>query len=319
MKEKATLSLVSKQKKSFKMWYKDLPFLIMVLPGLIFFLLFNYLPMGGLIIAFKQIDYSKGIFGSKWIGLENFNFFLKTPDALNVTKNTILYNSAFIILGLVVSLFFAITLNELRNKRMAKFYQSAMFLPYFLSWVIVSYLVFSFLSADYGIINNVLVKYFGKEAIDWYSNLNAWPFIIVFLNIWKYAGYSTVIYLAAIVGIDESYYEAAAIDGATKWQQITKITLPSLTPVITILTLLSVGRIFNSDFGLFYQATMQLGGGVLKPVADVLDTYVYQSLVKLGDIGMSSAACFYQAIVGFVLVLIANFIIKKIDSDNSLF
>lgn len=298
---------------------KNAPFLIMVLPGLVFFITFNYLPLLGLIIAFKQYRIADGFFKSKFIGLKNFEFFFNTPDALVITRNTVLYNLAFIVLGLLVSMFFAISLSELTSVKLSKFYQSSMFLPYFLSWITISYLAYSFLSAEYGVINNVIFKALGKPAVNWYAEAGVWPYIIIILNLWKYSGYSCVIYLAAIMGIDNSFYEAASIDGASKWQQIIKITIPSIMPVITMLTLLSIGRIFNSDFGLFYQASMQQGGGMLKPTTEVIDTYVYQAMVKLADVGMASAAGLYQSVVGFVLVLGSNLFVKKINSDYSLF
>lgn len=302
-----------------KVFRENKIFLLMVLPGSILFLIFNYLPMAGTLIAFKRINYALGFIKSPWVGLKNFMFFLNSPDAFSITRNTILYNLAFIVLGLIVAVGMAIALNELCNSRLAKLYQTTLLLPYFLSWITISYLLFSFLNPRYGLVNHMLLKIFGIEGPNWYASLNAWPFLLIFLNLWKYTGYHTVIYLAAIAGIDSEYYEAASIDGANKWQQITKITLPNLVPLMTILTILAVGRIFHADFGLFYQATLQLGNGILKPVSDVLDTYVYTALMETGDLGMASAAGFYQAIVGFVLVLTTNSIVRKIDKENSLF
>lgn len=291
----------------------------MLLPGVILLLSFNYLPMIGLLLAFKKINYVTGLWHSKWVGFDNFEFFISTPDAFRITRNTVLYNLAFMGLGLVFAVLFAIALSQLRNPRLSKLYQSALFLPYFLSWVVVSYLVFSFLSPQYGLVNRVFFNLFGKEPIDWYTTQGPWPYIIIFLNLWKYVGYNAIIYLAGITGIDKTYYESAAIDGATKWQQVKNITLPHLKPIMIIMTILSLGRIFNGDFGLFYQATLQLGNGFLKPVGDVIDTYVYSALIKSGDIGMASAAGFYQSIVGFVLVLTVNYIVRKINKEDSLF
>jgi putative aldouronate transport system permease protein len=299
-------------------------FYLMLSPGVILLIVFHYLPMAGVLIAFKRFTYGghgflNSFLNSKWVGLDNFKFFIQTPDAFNITRNTVLYNFTFIFLGLAIPVITAIALNEIRNVKLAKFYQSAIFLPYFLSWIVVSYLLFSFLNSDFGIMNRVVLKALGIEGISWYSTTNVWPFIFTFLNVWKYAGYGCVIYFATIAGIDAEYYEAAAIDGASRWQRITKITLPFLKPVMIITTILAIGRIFNADFGLFYQASLGLGNGALKPVGDVIDTYVYQALINTGDIGMSAAAGLYQAVIGFILVLSSNYIVRKISNENSLF
>ncbi|MGE5551743.1 MAG: ABC transporter permease [Bacteroidota bacterium] len=291
----------------------------MMLPGTILFIIFSYLPMFGTVIAFKEINYGLGFFNSPWVGLKNFKFLVNSPDFIGITRNTVVYNLIFIALGLVVSVAIAVALSELRNKRLNRFYQTTMLLPYFLSWITASYLLYSFLNARYGVVNQLLMKLFGVEGPDWYSTLSAWPFLLVFLNLWKYTGYRVVIYLAAITSIDTDYYEAAAIDGASKWQQITKITLPSLVPLMIILTILALSNIFHGDFGLFYQATMRLGEGILKPVGDVIDTYVYIALMEANDLGMSSAAGLYQAVVGFLLVLVTNYFIRKVDKEKSLF
>lgn len=297
---------------------------LMLSPGLVLLLVFHYLPMAGILLAFKRLTYSSTSFidnfmKSKWVGLENFRFFIETPDALTITRNTILYNITFIILGLVFPVFCAIALNEITNIKLSKFYQSTMFLPYFLSWIVVSYLLFSFLNSDLGIMNRVVLKALNIEGISWYSTTSVWPFIFTILHLWKYAGYGCVVYFATISGIDPEYFEAATIDGATRWQRIKYITIPLLKPVMIITTILAIGRIFNADFGLFYQASLGLGSGILKPVGDVLDTYVYQALVNSGDIGMSAAAGLYQAIIGFILVLTSNLIVSKVSSENSLF
>lgn len=302
---------------------KNFPFVFMVLPGALLLLIFAYLPMAGIFIAFKNMKfYSNSIFTnffqSEWVGFKNFEFFFKTPDAFTITKHTVLYNLVFIILGVIIPVACAICLNEI-SRGMARFYQSTMLFPYFLSWVVVSYLVYSLLNPDYGMVNRTLENILGKEAIDWYTNLNAWPFIFCLLNVWKYSGYGTVIYLAAITGISSEFYESATIDGASKWQQVIYITIPNLRQIMCILTILAVGRIFNGDFGLFYQASMQLGSGFLKPVGEVIDTYVYGALVQVGDIGMASAASLYQSVVGCILVIASNMLVRKIDRDSALF
>lgn len=277
--------------------------------------------MFGTVIAFKDFKIHRdgffaSVLNSKWVGLENFNFLFSTEDAYIITRNTILYNLALISLGLVLAVGIAITLNELVNKRMAKVYQTAMFMPYFLSWVIISFFTFSFLSVDKGILNQVVV-YFGGDPISWYGDTRFWPYILIFMGIWKSIGYSSVVYLAAIAGIDKSYYEAAMIDGASKWQQIKFITLPLLKPLMVTLTILAIGGIFRSDFGLFYQIPRD--SGVLYSVTNVIDTYIYRSMSTTGNLGMSTAAGLYQSIVGFIMVLVTNSIVKKISKENAIF
>ena len=240
-----------RRKKRFSVRSSDGALTAMMLPGLIFMIAFSYLPMVGVIIAFKRVNYAQGIFGSPWVGFENFEFFLKSSDAFLITRNTLLYNLAFIMLGLIVSVFCAVALNEIRRKYVRNFYQTAMFLPYFLSWVTVSYLVYAFLNPDYGFINKQILERFGFEGISWYNEPKYWPFLIIFIQLWKTIGYNTVMYFATIVGFDDSYFEAAAIDGASRIQQIRYITIPSLVPTMIILTILQIGKIFHADFGLF--------------------------------------------------------------------
>jgi putative aldouronate transport system permease protein len=240
-----------------------------------------------------------------------------SSDAWVITRNTILYNLVFIVLTLVFAVTFAILLNELRNRYLSNIYQSVMFLPYFLSAVIVGYLGYSMLSEEFGFLNNMILAPLGIHQIAWYSEPKYWPYILPIVYIWKNIGYSIVIYLAAITGIDKEYYEAAITDGATKWQLIINITLPSIKPMMIILTLLGIGHILNADFGLFYQ--LPLDAGALYSTTNVIDTYVYRALMRLGDTGMSSAAGLYQAVVGFVLVVSVNLLVRKIDRENALF
>ncbi|OPA80562.1 sugar ABC transporter permease [Paenibacillus selenitireducens] len=295
--------------------------LIMILPGTIWFLVFAYLPMFGTVLAFKDFRISRdgffaSVMNSEWVGFKNFEYLFSTNDAYIITRNTILYNLAFILLGLVISVTFAILLSELVNKKMAKVYQTGMFLPHFLSWVIISYFAFTFLSMDKGVLNQI-ITFFGGEKISWYSESKYWPFILIFVGIWKGVGYNSVIYLASITGIDKSYYEAAVIDGATKWKQIRYITIPLLKPLMIILTILAIGGIFRSDFGLFYQ--LPKDSGALYPVTNVIDTFVYRGLMNMGDVGMSTAAGLYQSLVGLVLILIANYIVRKLERDHAIF
>lgn len=305
---------MSKGKKIFRKWA---PVYLMMLPGLLYLLINNYMPMAGLAIAFKKVNYSVGIFKSPWCGLENFRFLFSTKDAWSITRNTLGYNFAFIIVNTVLGIAIAILISEIRSKVGKTIYQSAVLLPFLMSYVIVSYIVYAFLSGDTGMVNNSILAAFGIDPINWYAEPKYWPFIIVFVNFWKGVGYGVLIYIAGIAGIDSSFYEAAALDGATKWQQICKITLPALVPSIITLTLLNIGRIFYSDFSLFYQVPMNTG--MLYDVTQTIDTYVYRGLLTLGDVGMSSAAGFYQSCVGFILVMLSNVIVRKISPDNALF
>lgn len=292
-------------------------FLLMVVPGTLLAVVFSYLPMFGIVVAFKKIDYAKGIFGSPWVGMKNFNFLFGYPDLKIILRNTLGYNIMFIILGAVIPVTLAMLLSQLRNKRMSKVYQTVMMLPNFMSWVVVSYIVFAFLSFRLGIVNTMLLKELGKAPVDWYSETKLWPFLIIFLNVWKSFGYNTVVYLAAIAGIDGALYEAAAIDGATRRQQMRYITLPELSNIVIIMMILGIGRIMTSDFGMFYNVPMEKGA--LFPVTNVISTFVYRSLKVNGDIGMSSAAGFFQSVIGFVLVVLTNGIVKRIDESKSLF
>jgi putative aldouronate transport system permease protein len=293
------------------------PLFLLMIPGLTYLIINNYLPMLGMIIAFKDINYSKGIMGSDWVGFNNFEYLFKTTDAFIITRNTLLYNGVFIVLTTVLAISLAILLNEIGKKWFQRFYQSVLLLPYLISMVIVSYLVFALLSGDTGFINRTIVPMLGIDEISWYSEKQYWPYILTIVHLWKGVGYLCVIYLASIISIDQGYYEAAALDGATKGQQIRFITVPLIFPVITIMTLLAIGRIFYSDFGLFYQVPMD--SGVLSETTNVIDTYVYRALMNLGDVGMSSAAGVYQSIVGFILVIVSNFAVRKYSKENALF
>ena len=296
---------------------KDLPLLFLCLPGVIYLIINNYMPMFGLFIAFKDINYAKGIFGSDWAGLKNFEFLFATNDAFIMIRNTILYNIAFIVIGTVLSVFVAILFSEMGANIFAKIYQAGMVFPNLVSMVIVAYIAYAFLNSSSGFINMTILKAFGIDPVSWYSKPNAWPVILMVVYIWKNVGYSSIIYISNIAGIDKGIYEAAKIDGAGKFRQIVNITLPMLKPTIVIMTLMAVGRIFNSDFGLFYQVPMD--SGPLYDVTNTIDTYVYRGLIRLNNVGMSSAAGFYQSILGFILVLLANFTVRKISAENALF
>ena len=289
---------------------------LMLLPGLLVLLVNNYLPMFGIVIAFKDYNYAKGFWKSDWVGFNNFEYLFNSKAAFLITRNTILYNVAFIVIAATVAVVLAIIFNELLNRRISKFYQSVVFLPYFFSWVVISYLVFALLSSDMGFVNKILISN-GMQPVEWYVDPRFWPLIIILVNTWKWTGYDSIIYLAAIIGFDKSLHEAAAVDGASRFQQITKVMVPMLMPVITVLTLIKVGRIFFTDFGLFFN--IPRNSGPLYDVTNVIETYVFRALRQTGDIGMASAAGFYQAVVGFIVVLTANYIVRKIDKDSSLF
>lgn len=293
-----------------------IPLYLMALPGLICLLINNYLPMAGLSIAFRDVNYARGIWKSDWCGLENFKYLFATKDAWVITRNTIGYNLLFIVLETIAAVAIAVLLNEVKSKFWNRFFQTSILLPYLFSYVIISYLVYAFLSPTTGMFNHVL-SLLGKDPISWYMESKYWPFILTFVELWKRAGYMAIVYYATLVGIDASLYEAAELDGAGKLQQIFSITIPLIKPTIVMMTLLSVGRIFYSDFGLFYQVPMQ--SGVLSSVTSTIDTYVYNGLMNLGDVGMTAAASFYQSIVGFILVMFSNWLVKKKNLEGSLF
>ena len=293
-----------------------LPLYLMALPGLCYLFFNNYMPMAGLSIAFLDVNYQKGIWNSDWCGLKNFEFLFATKDAWIITRNTIGYNLLFIVLGTVLAVATAVLLNEIGHKFWNRFFQTSILIPYLFSYVIISYLVYGFLSPNTGMFNHVL-QLLGQEPVSWYMESKYWPFILTFVEMWKKTGYNAVVYYATLVGIDETLYEAAQLDGAGKYKQIFRITIPMLSPTIIMMMLLNVGRIFHSDFGLFYQIPMQTG--VLKNVTSTIDTYVYNGLMTLGDVGMSSAAGFYQSIVGFLLVLTSNWLVKNKKMEGGLF
>lgn len=306
--------MVKRKKRRFS---KSWPLLLIALPGIAYLLINNYLPMFGAFLAFKDYNYVKGIFGSDWNGFDNFHFLFRTRDAWTMTRNTLAYNAAFIVLGTLAAIFVAILLYELGKRRRVKFFQSALLLPNLLSWVVIGFIVYAFLNADTGFVNNTVYRALGWDPVSWYSTPEPWPFLLVMVYLWKYVGCNSIIYMASISGIDKSIFEAAQIDGASKVQQIFRVTIPMLRPTVVILTLMAVGRIFYSDFGLFYQVPQN--SGRLFDVTQTIDTYVYRGLMELNDVGMSAAAALFQSMVGFVLVVGANGLVRKFDADNALF
>ncbi len=295
---------------------KAVPLYLMILPGFLYLLINNYIPMSGIVIAFKDLNFQKGILGSDWVGFANFVYLFKTPEAFRILRNTVCYNLAFMVINTTAALAIAILMSEIKSKRKVKIYQTCVLVPTLVSMIIVSYMVYAFLNTRTGYVNGLL-RSMGRTEIAFYTEPVYWPFILVFVNFWKGAGYASVLYLANILGMDQEMLEAASIDGANRWQRIKSIILPLLKPTVIILTLMSISKIFNSDFGLFYQ--VPLNSGALIDVTNTIDTYVYRGMINLGDIGMSSAAGFYQSTVGFVLILIVNGITRKYSNENALF
>ena len=319
-KSSVTVNNPSKQSGGRK---KTLLLLSMVAPGAIWLILLRYLPMFGIVIAFKDYKiYTKApslannILHSKWVGLKNFEFLFTTSDSWTMIRNTLGYNALWIVLGLVISVTFAVMLNEITNQFLAKLHQTLMFFPYFLSWVVASYFVLAFLDPTRGLLVH-LQESWGMEATNWYNDNRPWPYLLTIANLWKNVGYSTILYLAAITGIDTSQYEAASIDGANKWKQIIYVTIPHLKSMIVILFIMNVGKIFNADFGLFWNVPMN--SGPLFPTTQVIDTYVYRALMATNNVGMSTAAGLMQNIVGFICIMAANTIVRRVDEDSSLF
>ncbi|MCE5344428.1 MAG: ABC transporter permease subunit [Eubacteriales bacterium] len=289
---------------------------LMLIPAILYAVIFFYLPMGGIVIAFKKYNYVKGIFGSDWVGLKNFKFLFSSNKLWFLTRNTLMYNLAFISLGIVVQVGFAVMINEIRLRRFKRTFQSFIFLPYFISWVVVAAMIQAMLGYEYGMVNRVL-DVFGISRINLYMSADPWPVLLVLVQLWKTTGYGSIVYLASITGISQELYEAASIDGANLWQRIRHITLPGLKPTIIIMFLLALGQVFRGDFGLFYQ--MVGNNALLLPKTDILDLFVYRALASTSDLGMASAAGFYQSVLCFVTIMTVNGIIKKVQPEYSLF
>lgn len=290
--------------------------LAMLAPAVIYVLVFSYIPMSGIVLAFKKYQYAGGIYFSPWNGLDNFKALLVAGKLGEVTRNTLLYNIAFIALGVFFEMGSAILLNEIGSKWFKKIAQSFMFLPYFISWVVVSAIMFNVFNYEKGVVNHVL-NFFGVESFDLYNTPNAWPIVLILLKIWKQTGYGSVVYLAAITGLDQEMFEAASIDGASAWQKIRYITIPSLIPTMVIMVLLAIGNIFRGDFGMFYQTVKS--SALLQPVTGVIDTYVFGLLINNGDIGVSAAAGLYQSVLCFITITVCNKLVKRFDPDYALY
>lgn len=322
MKTKMESPSILVKRKRFKWTRDDVELTALGFPTFLWFAFFSFLPMFGLIIAFKDFKIKPGssflqsLFQSDFVGFANFKFFLTSNTFTMLLRNTLLYNIVFVILGIILPVSVAIIISQIYSKRKSKVYQTAMFFPHFMSWVVISYFVYAFLNPEKGLVNSV-IQLFGGEKVMWYSEPKYWPFILVFMQVWKTIGYSMVVYLASITGIDGSLYEAAVLDGASKWQQAKYITLPCLKPIIIMMFILNIGRIFYSDFGLFYQVTQGVPNA-LSQVASTFDTYMYSALQSNVPIGKTAAASLFQSVCCCLTVLTANFIVSKIDEDSAI-
>lgn len=295
---------------------KNRIFLLLLLPAVVYVLIFSYTPMIGVVMAFKQYNFTQGLFASPWVGLKNFKFLMVSNKLWPLTRNTLLYNLAFISIGMVMEVGFAVIINEMRCRWFKKVFQSFIFLPYFISWVIASAVVQTLLDYDFGLISRTL-KSLGLPMVNVYVDARPWPFLLVFFRMWKGVGYGSIVYLSAISGIDAEMYEAADIDGANSWQKLFSITLPNLVPTMVIMFLLACGQIFRGDFGMFYQLIGN--NGVLLEVGDILDLYIYRAMAGNANLGYGAAAGLYQSVLCFVTILLANFVVKKIQPDYTLF
>ena len=292
------------------------PLYLMMLPAFAYLLINNYWPMSGLVLAFKKYTVQGGIWGSQWVGLRNFQFLFRNNETAIMVRNTLCYNLAFMVINVIVGVFLAILITEIGNKTLRKLAQSSVLLPFVVSIIIVSYMVRAFLDADTGLLNSLIVAWGGKKT-SWYDTPGPWPFILTLVNTWKGAGYGCILYISTIMGIDPSLYEVAHLSGASKLQSIRYVTLPYLKPTIITMVLLNMGRIFNSDFGLFFQVPQN--SGMIMDVTQTIDTFVYRGLIVQPNIGMTAAASFLQSCIGFALVLAFNAITRKVSRDDALF
>lgn len=302
--------------REWKLFKQNAELLLLTMPAAIYILIFAYLPMYGIVLAFKDFKYNLGILGSKWIGLDNFKFMFMTDTAWRITRNTICMNALFIVFGTLAALAVALLLFEISEKLPVRVYQSVLIFPRLLSWVVIGYMFYGIMNPQYGLLNNLLQQ-LGMERVDWYSKPALWPGILVIAYLWQSTGMGSVLYFATLVGIEKDYFDAAAIDGATKWQVTRHLTIPFLYPIMTLLLILSIGSIIRADFGLFYTLTRDVP--TIYSTTDVIDTYVFRALRRLGDTGMAAAAGFYQSVVGFALILITNTLVRRFAPENSLF
>lgn len=295
---------------------KNRTLFIMLFPALVYFFIFHYIPMGGLILAFKEYNYQKGILFSPWAGLDNFRFFFMSGKALLVTRNTVLFNLAFLVVSTFFELSVAVVLSNLKSDAFRKISHSAMFLPYFVSWVLVGAFIYNIFNYEFGTVNNIL-KSLNIQPFDAYGTTYIWKYVIVFVNVWKWVGYGSIIYLASITSIDPEYYDSAKMDGAGVADRIRHITIPLVTPTILTLTLLNLGQLLRGDFQMFYQIIGDTGN--LFDATDIIDTLVFRLLTESHDIGLPASASFYQSVFCLITIITANYFVRKINRDNSLF
>jgi ABC-type polysaccharide transport system, permease component len=308
---------MGKHLKSFSHEFKkNRPLFAMIIPAVLVVFIFSYMPMSGLILAFKDYRFNLGVFGSKFNGFENFRYLFQSGTGWLITKNTILFNLLNLITSQALAILIAIFISEINSKYFKKISQSIIFLPYFISWVIVGTFVYNIFNYETGVLTSVF-HLFGMKPVNVYSMPGAWPWIICIFNAWKWCGYNSVIYIAAITGVDAETYEAASVDGANIFQRIRNITLPCIKPTIIIMLMLQVGRILRGDFEMFYQIVGN--NGQLFNSTDVIDTYVFRSLLQNSNLGMTAAATFYQSVLCFVIIMVVNAIVKRIDEDYALF
>lgn len=309
-------SRIRKKIRKRKNWKENVQLLSLAMPTILLLGVFAYWPMFGVVLAFKDYKVPKGIWGSPWVGFKNFEFFLKSQDAWRVTRNTLGLNLMFIVVGIVCGVVFALIMFEVKRARQVKIYQTVSIIPSFLSWVAVGYIVYALLDPTKGVVNQV-IEFFGGTQIAWYSEPKYWPVILLITKTWQSVGLGSIIYYAALMGVDSELYEAAEIDGAGKLQKTWFVSLPQIVPIIIIMGILDIGKIFRADFGLFYNVTRDVGA--LYSTTDVIDTYVFRSLMSQGNIGMSSAVGLFQSIICFVTLMLTNAIVRRVSPENSLF
>jgi putative aldouronate transport system permease protein len=289
---------------------------VLALPGIVFLVVFAYVPLLGHVLAFEDFKYSKGLFGSRFVGFDNFKFFFGGGDWLAVTRNTVVLNSLFLGIGLSFALLLAVLIGEMRNATVKKVSQSFIFLPYFISWQVIALMIYALLNSSTGVVNQLLLG-LGLKPVSWYGRPELWPGILTFFNIFKFAGYNSIVFLAALAGVNEELYESARIDGASRFQQVLYITLPLLRPIFLIMLLMGIGRIFYGDFGMIYGIVGD--NGVLFPTTDVIDTYSYRALRQVGNLSMSSAVVLYQSVMGVITIVFFNWVVRRLDPDVRLF
>lgn len=303
-----------KTRKKVGFW-ENLQMFIMILPGMAFLIAFNYLPLPGIIIAFKKFNPYKGVFGSEWVGIQNFEFFFSSQDATRTIGNTLLYSVSFLVIDLLAAVTLALMLYYLRNRLATKFYNTVVIIPKFMSMVIIAFIVYSILSPSYGLLNQI-IKLFGGSPVNWYSNPKYWPVILTLTHIWQSVGMNSILYYSSLMSMDNSLTEAAQMDGANRIHQIKHVVIPHLVPIMVITTILAIGNLFSGSLDLFYQ--IPKNQGLLYSTTDTINTYVYRALLE-GSLEKSAAINLFQSGIGFVLVVATNAIVKKISPENSLF